>query len=238
MENLIEKVNGTWREYLRKLLWFLSIARNALVVLLCALTAFLSPDATFRLVDSVDEASDSFGISLPPFSVSHPPSDAPGAPSVTYGFLDMLANIGGLIVVLPVVSILQHMAIAKAFGNSAQKKLFSLVALCVCRRSAGSKPVDATQELLSLGAGNLLGSFLSGMPITGSFSRSAVNSASGVRSPGAGVFASSVVVLAITCFMPAFAFIPKASLAAVIICAMIFGVDVAKAKSIWRTNSK
>ncbi len=106
------------------------------------------------------------------------------------------------------------------------------------QNSAGNKPVDASQELLSLGLGNLLGSFISGMPVTGSFSRSAVNSASGVRSTGAGVFASSVVLLALGLLMPAFAYIPKASLAAVIIVAMIFGVDVGKARAIWRTNSE
>lgn len=40
--------------------------------------------------------------------------------------------------------------------------------------------MDATQELFTLSIANILGSFVSAMPITGSFSRSAVNHASGV----------------------------------------------------------
>jgi len=48
--------------------------------------------------------------------------------------------------------------------------------------------VDATQELYCLGVCNLLGSFVSSMPVTGSFSRSAVNHASGVRTPMGGMY--------------------------------------------------
>ena len=61
----------------------------------------------------------------------------------------------------------------------------------------GEKPVDATQELLVLGVGNVLGSFVSAMPITASFSRSGVNNASGVKSPGAGIFASLLCICAL-----------------------------------------
>lgn len=49
-------------------------------------------------------------------------------------------------------------------------------------------PLDATQEMLSLGLGNLIGSFFHSMPVTGSFSRSAVMNASGVRTPLASMY--------------------------------------------------
>lgn len=54
--------------------------------------------------------------------------------------------------------------------------------------SASGDSVDATQELLTLGICNLLGSFASSFPVTGSFSRSAVNHASGVRTPFGGFY--------------------------------------------------
>ncbi|VVC96692.1 unnamed protein product [Leptidea sinapis] len=54
------------------------------------------------------------------------------------------------------------------------------------------------------------------MPITGSFSRSAVNHASGVASQ----LGSILVLLALSLLTPYFYYIPKASLAAVIICAL------------------
>lgn len=46
--------------------------------------------------------------------------------------------------------------------------------------------VDATQELLALGASNMAGSFFRSMPITGSFSRSAINNASGAKTTVSG----------------------------------------------------
>jgi len=54
--------------------------------------------------------------------------------------------------------------------------------------SATGDSIDATQELLTLGICNLLGSFASSFPVTGSFSRSAVNHASGVMTPFGGFY--------------------------------------------------
>lgn len=60
--------------------------------------------------------------------------------------------------------------------------------LYVMIATASGNAVDATQELYCLGVCNLLGSFVSSMPVTGSFSRSAVNHASGVRTPMGGMY--------------------------------------------------
>jgi sodium-independent sulfate anion transporter 11 len=47
--------------------------------------------------------------------------------------------------------------------------------------------VDASQELFALGFSNILGSFVRSFPTAGSFSRTAVNNASGVKTPLGGV---------------------------------------------------
>lgn len=54
--------------------------------------------------------------------------------------------------------------------------------------SAKGKTVDATQEMIALGVSNILGSFFSSIPVTGSFTRTAVNSASGVKTQFGGIF--------------------------------------------------
>lgn len=54
--------------------------------------------------------------------------------------------------------------------------------------SANGKAVDATQELIAIGVGNLGNSFIQSFPGTGSLSRSAVNNASGVRTPLGGLY--------------------------------------------------
>lgn len=80
--------------------------------------------------------------------------------------------------------------------------------------------VDATQEMIAVGLCNIASSFVSAMPTTGSFTRSAVNHSSGVRSPLSGAFTGALVLLALGLLTSTFYFIPKTVLAAVIISAM------------------
>ena len=52
---------------------------------------------------------------------------------------------------------------------------------------AKGKAMDVSQEMLAIGVSNILGSFASSMPVTGTFSRTAINAASGVQSPAGGI---------------------------------------------------
>jgi solute carrier family 26 (sodium-independent sulfate anion transporter), member 11 len=128
----------------------------------------------------------------------------------------MLQNLGSALLTLPMIAILESVAIAKAFSKG--------------------KTVDATQEMLALGLCNLFGSFFSSMPTTGSFTRTAVNNASGVRTPLGGVFTGALVLLSLGLISSTFYYIPKATLAAVIIAAMIFMVEFEEAAVIWKTK--
>lgn len=97
--------------------------------------------------------------------------------------------------------------------------------------------MDASQEMIALGVCNFLGSFVGSMPVTGSFSRTAVNAASGVKTTLSGVYAGGLVILALAMLMPFCAYIPKASLAAVIISAALCNVEYHIIKPMWRTKS-
>ena len=108
----------------------------------------------------------------------------------------------------------------------------------ICFFPAGGKPIDADQEMVALGICNFMSSFVQAMPIAGSFSRCAVNSASGVKTPLGTLWTGAVVLLTLALAMPYCAFIPKASLAAVIITAVIFMVDYEAVKPMWRSKSK
>ena len=71
--------------------------------------------------------------------------------------------------------------------------------------------------MVAIGVTNLLGPFLGAYPATGSFSRTAIKSKAGVRTPFAGVFTALVVLLAIYALTAVFFYIPNSSLSAVII---------------------
>ncbi|KAF2787531.1 hypothetical protein K505DRAFT_367278 [Melanomma pulvis-pyrius CBS 109.77] len=97
---------------------------------------------------------------------------------------------------------IEHLAIAKAFS----------------RRNGYT--IDAAQELAYLGVTNFFNSFFSSMPVGGAMSRTAVNSATGVKSPASGLIAGSFVILAIFKLSPALFWLPKATLAAIIVTAV------------------
>ncbi|RAL66898.1 hypothetical protein DID88_007680 [Monilinia fructigena] len=72
-------------------------------------------------------------------------------------------------------------------------------------------------EMVAIGVTNIFGAFLGGYPVTGSFSRTAIKSKAGVRTPFAGVITAVLVLLAIYALTAVFFYIPSAALAAVII---------------------
>jgi sodium-independent sulfate anion transporter 11 len=98
-----------------------------------------------------------------------------------------------------IVLLIEHIAIAKSFGR------------------VNNYTINPSQELVAIGVTNILGPFLGAYPATGSFSRTAINTKAGVRTPFAGVITATVVLLAIYALPALFYWIPSASLAGVII---------------------
>lgn len=98
-----------------------------------------------------------------------------------------------------IVLLIEHIAISKSFGR------------------VNNYTINPSQEMVAIGVSNMLGPFLGGYAATGSFSRTAIKSKAGVRTPFAGVITAAVVLLAIYALPAVFYYIPNASLAAVII---------------------
>jgi SulP family sulfate permease len=86
--------------------------------------------------------------------------------------------------------------------------------------------IDANHELKGLGAANLAAAFSGGFPVTGGFSRSVVNFDAGAETPMAGVFTAIGIALTAVFLTPLFFFLPKATLAATIIVAVLSLVDL------------
>ena len=76
---------------------------------------------------------------------------------------------------------------------------------------------DPNAELVGLGIGNLLAPIFGGIAATGALARTATNIRAGARSPFAAVTHAVVVLLAILCLAPLVAYIPMASLAALLL---------------------
>jgi len=89
------------------------------------------------------------------------------------------------------------------------------------------------QELIGLGAANIAASFSGGYPVTGGFARSVVNFDAGAVTPAAGMFTAVGIAAAAMYFTPYLAYLPKATLAATIIVAVLSLVDFSIIKKSW-----
>ncbi|CAG0897108.1 unnamed protein product [Darwinula stevensoni] len=207
----------------RKTLWFLMVGRNALVVIIAASTAYACSTRDhqpFTIVGDVESGLP--GFALPPFSTTDGEEKK--------GFWDMISDFGMGLWIVPLVATLDAVAIAKAFAHG--------------------KIMQGGQEMLALGLVNILGGFLSSMPTASSFSRSAVNRACDIRSPFGSVVASQfslrylashsglVVILALTVLTPSFYYIPRTSLSAVMISAVVFMVEYEEVINMWKTSRR
>jgi SulP family sulfate permease len=86
--------------------------------------------------------------------------------------------------------------------------------------------IDPDQELVALGACNIGSAVSGGFPVTGGFSRSVVNFDAGAQTPAAGAFTAIGMALATVFLTPLLFFLPKATLAATIILAVLTLVDL------------
>jgi len=93
--------------------------------------------------------------------------------------------------------------------------------------------IDPNQELIGLGAANIGASLTGGFPVTGGFSRSVVNYDAGAETPAAGAFTAVGLAIAALALTPLIYFLPKATLAATIIVAVLSLVDFSILKRSW-----
>lgn len=111
----------------------------------------------------------------------------------------ILGAVASDIPIVILVLIIEHIAISKSFGR------------------VNNYIINPSQELVAIGFTNVFGPFLGGYPATGSFSRTAIKSKAGVRTPLAGIFTAIIVLLALYALTSVFFYIPSAGLAAIII---------------------
>ena len=93
--------------------------------------------------------------------------------------------------------------------------------------------IEPDQELIGLGTSNIAAAISGGYPVTGGFARSVVNFDAGAETPAAGAFTAIGILLAALLLTPLLYFLPKATLAATIIVAVLGLVDLGILKRAW-----
>ena len=136
----------------------------------------------------------------------------PGAPSVSISLLEQLWLPA---LAIGLIGFVESVSIAQAFAQRKRQR------------------IDANAELRGLGAANIVSAFSGAFPVTGGFSRTAVNAEAGARTPMAGILTALMVALVLMFATGLFRTLPNAVLAGLIIVAAISLVDIKTLRHTW-----
>ncbi len=121
-------------------------------------------------------------------------------------------------IALAILSLTEAMSVARALAVKTEQR------------------IDTNQEFIGQGLSNILGSFFSAYPSSGSFNRSGLNLEAGARTPLAAVFSVVVLLIIVQLVAPLAQYLPLASMAAVLFLVAWGLVDIPHVLEILRTN--
>jgi len=139
-------------------------------------------------------------------------------PSINVENIKMLSPTA---IAIALVSYMESFAVAKAI-----------------RKKHKNYQISANQELIGLGMANLAGSLFSSYPVTGGFSRTAVNDQAGAQTGIAAIISGLLIILTLLFLTPLFYYLPNALLASIIIVAVVKLIDTKEARFLWHANRK
>ena len=112
------------------------------------------------------------------------------------------------------------------------------VAKAIQAKHKNEYEINANQELIGLGLGNVVGSFFGSFPTTGGFSRSAINDQAGAQTNLAAIISAALVALTLLFLTPLFYYLPQAVLASIIMVAVFGLIDIKYPKFLWHTRKE
>ncbi len=132
--------------------------------------------------------------------------------------LDALGSLLSAALVISLVGFMEAISIAKAVAARTKQR------------------IDPNQELIGQGLSNMVGSFTQAFPVSGSFSRTAVNMNSGAVTGMSSVITALIVLVALLFLTPLLYHLPQAVLAAIIIMAVVGLVNFKAVKHAWQAS--
>ena len=145
-----------------------------------------------------------------------------GLPSIQMPHIDIsqLVHLGTVAIAISLIGFMEAISIAKAMATQTKQRL------------------DADQELIGQGLSNIASSLFQGYPVSGSFSRSAVNISAGAVTGFSSVVTGIVIGITLLFLTPLLYHLPQATLAAVIITAVINLIKFKPIKYAWRVQNR
>lgn len=141
-----------------------------------------------------------------------------GLPSFTLPVLnlDIILSLISAAITISLVGFMEAISIAKSMAAQSKQGL------------------SANQELVGQGLSNIVAGFFSGYPVSGSFSRSAVNFSSGAKTGFSSVVTGVIIAISLLFLTPLIYHLPQATLATIIIMAVVNLVKIEPIIHAWK----
>lgn len=133
---------------------------------------------------------------------------------------DVIQKLSGNAFAIGLLGLIEAVSIAKAIATHTQQR------------------IDGNQEFIGQGLSNLVGSFFSSYPGSGSFTRSGVNHQAGARTPLAAIFAAVLLALILLLVAPLTAYLPIPAMGGIILLVGYNLIDFHHIKQVFKTNRK
>ena len=144
----------------------------------------------------------------------------PGLPSLAVPTLslELLSALFSTALVITLIGFMEAISVAKSMATQTRQR------------------INPNQELIGQGLANIVGSFCKSFPVSGSFSRSAVNLAAGAVTGMSSVVTAVIVLATLLLFTPLLYHLPQSVLAAVIVLAVLNLINFKAMAHAWKAH--
>lgn len=139
----------------------------------------------------------------------------PGWPNLS---LELVSQLWLPALLISIIGYVESISVGRTLGSRRQER------------------IQPDQELIGLGAANLASAVSGGLPVTGGFSRSVVNFDAGAVTQAASLITALLIAVVLIFLTPALYSLPKATLAATIIVAVIGLIDFSIVRKVWKIS--
>lgn len=141
----------------------------------------------------------------------------PGLPPLSLPEFDLslMQSLIPAALVISLVGFMESISIAKSLASRERQR------------------VDPNQELVAIGAANIGSSLSGGFTVTGSFSRSVLNYRAGARTGMSSIITAAIILLTVVLLTPLFTYLPRATLSAIVVMAILGLVELTSLKRSW-----
>ncbi len=197
-----------------------TLAVGAVSIVLLAVLRAKSPRAPAALVAVVAGTLATWGLGLAASGVAIVGAVPAGLPVLSPPplMIDAVVRLAPVALTIAFVGFMESVAVAEMIAARERYK------------------IEPNRELVALGCANVAAGVLLGYPVTGGFSRTAVNYQAGARTGLASLVTAGVVALTLLVLTPLFHYLPQAVLAAIVVVAVAGLVDARAVRRLFRVK--